>query len=72
MPEIRALAELGSGIRAPALPCLLLLCAFLLSGVAGMTVPTSLIDTKLLGKPKVYSGNWTEWNQFKFVFKSYV
>ncbi len=33
---------------------------------------TTLIDTKLLGRPKGYGSNLTEWNQWKFVFKAYV
>jgi hypothetical protein len=34
--------------------------------------PPSLINTKLLGRPKGYSGNRQEWSQWKFVFKAYV
>ena len=33
---------------------------------------TGLIDTKLLGKPKQYSGNRSEWASWKFVFRSYI
>ena len=35
-------------------------------------VPPSLIDTKLLGRPRGYSGNRQEWSQWKFVFKAYI
>ena len=31
-----------------------------------------MVDTKLLGKPRGYSGNRSEWNQFKYVFKAYL
>ncbi len=56
--------------RAPALLFKLLVGIFLLTSVMA-AVPT-LIDTKLLGRPKGYSGNRPEWNQVKFVFKAYV
>ena len=39
--------------------------------MAGAATP-SLIDTKLLGRPKGYSGNRGEWGQWKFVFKAYI
>ncbi len=31
-----------------------------------------LIDTRLLGKPKVYTGAKAEWHQWKYVFLAYV
>ena len=36
----------------------------------GGVVP--LVDTRLLGRPKTYSGSKPEWAQWKFVFKSYI
>ena len=30
------------------------------------------MDARLLGRPREYNGNSTEWNDFKFVFKSYI
>ena len=32
----------------------------------------ALVDARLLGRPRSYSGNSQEWNAFKFVFKSYI
>ena len=32
----------------------------------------SLVDARLLGRPRAYSGNSQEWNAFKVVFKSYI
>ena len=32
----------------------------------------ALVDGRLLGRPRAYSGNSEEWNAFKFVFKSYI
>ena len=43
---------------------LLLLCA--------MADPPPLVDTRLLGRPKSYSGHRGEWQTWKYVFKSYV
>ncbi len=34
--------------------------------------PPPLVDTHMLGKPKSYSGNRTDWQAWKYVFKSYV
>jgi hypothetical protein len=31
-----------------------------------------LIDTRLLGKPKVYTGAKADWHQWKYVFLAYV
>ena len=31
-----------------------------------------LVDTKLLGKPKPYSGQRSDWQQWKYVFKAYL
>ena len=35
-----------------------------------MSLP--LIDTRLLGKAKVYTGTKAEWHQWKYVFLAYV
>ena len=32
----------------------------------------ALVDARLLGRPRSYSGNSQEWNAVKFVFKSYI
>ena len=32
----------------------------------------ALVDVRLLGRHREYDGNSTEWNAFKFVFKSYI
>ena len=58
--------------RAPAAQKFKLLILCLLTLVMTTTTAPSLIDTKLLGRPKGYSGNRSEWNQWKFVFKAYV
>ena len=44
-------------------------------GVDGEVQPPErprVIDTRLLGKPRVYSNNRADWPGFKFVTKSYV
>ena len=58
--------------RAPAAQKFKLLILCLLTLVMTTTTAPSLIDTKLLGIPKGYSGNRSEWNQWKFVFRAYV
>ena len=32
----------------------------------------ALVDARLFGRPRAYGGNPQEWNDFKFVFKSYI
>ena len=70
--ELRMVAEPGPTVdRAPALKRtrtttkFILTFALILSVVLSMAAPTpSLIDTKLLGRPKGYSGNRGEWGQW--------
>ena len=64
-------AEPGSRWNRAAPLLILSILTFFLQTTVMTAVPT-LIDTKLLGRPKGYSGNRGEWNQFKFVFKAYV
>jgi hypothetical protein len=60
--------------RAPAAQKFKLLIVFVLVLVMTETSATapSLIDTKLFGRPKGYSGNRNEWGQWKFAFKAYI
>ncbi len=39
---------------------------------AAMADPMPLVDTRLLGKPKSYTGHRVDWQSWKCVFKSYV
>ncbi len=37
-----------------------------------MSDPPPLVDTRMLGKPKSYSGHRANWQAWKYVFKSYL
>ena len=36
------------------------------------TVPTALVDTRLLGKPGTFSGALAEWKPWRFTFTAYA
>ena len=31
-----------------------------------------IVDTRLLGKPRIYDGNKVAWSQWKYVFKAFI
>ena len=67
-PKLRMVAEPSRGTGSNTLLRIILVC--LADGA--MATPSATLDTRLLGKPRIYTNKREDWPGFKFVLKSYV